>query len=672
MSLAAASKRHDYNMSDGVTTMNKNFRFMIPTQSAQPMIKKNRLYLYGIWLGIWLAAWWLTGQFASAQPVATRLIISSTNAESAPTIELGLLAIDGAGNPLDLNTQTITILHNGQPIPPENIQLAGTKDVGTFILLVLDVPPGVQGELPAIQAVVESLAAEPNMREGVDYVAAYRVDEVAASPLLEPANFHNSVRNLFASPLAPTQGPTALLDSLLGLLNNMESLKPNPGMAAAIVLVSDGTDTVSTQAQPADIPIRAAELGIPIHTIWLDNSNIQNKEVGQTYLTQLAQGTGGVTTIVDNTEAIQTIWNSVAAFRTHTIVQYTVPGITGGTFPVVVGLQGSPGVQATTSVTVAAAAPSVVIDLPPESRTLTLIDLNSPVELSFATDVSWIDGVERSVTRAQLIVNGIVVQELDPTALDRFTVAITNFTFGTNRVQISVTDSEGNRATSPELVLTINQGAEEVIPEAVQPPSGLAQTWEGLASVRVYLIGCVAIILLFITFAVLAILLRKFPILRLLRLDSTLRKIPWLRPYIADMQYAQSAGRQVQHYGGKLQRYTPEVRGRTGKDEAAVRPQPFLEVVESVSRVNKRIDFDKPEMKLGRSPKQADFAFEDDVTMSRLHCTIVQEGGDYRIYDDQSTSGSFVNEQRVPEYGLQLVDGDEVRLGAVKLRFRQP
>lgn len=653
--------------------MNKKIHCIRTVQTSRSRPQNHRHPLvYSLWLVGWLVVWWLTGQFASAQPVASRIIISSVSAESAPTIELGLLAIDGAGNPIDLNSQTLTILHNGQPIPPENIQLAGTKDEGTFTLLVLDVPPGVQGELPAIQAAVESLAAEPNMREGVDYVAAYRVDEVAASPLLEPANFHNTVRNLFASPLAPTQGATALLDSLIGLLNNMESLKPNPGMAAAIVLMSDGTDTVSTQAQPADVPIRAAELGIPIHTIWLNNTNLQNPGVGQTYMTQLAQGTGGVSATIDNTEAIQTIWTNIAAFRVHTLVQYTVPGAVGGTFPVVVGLQGSPGVQAATSVTIPAAAPSVVIDVPPESRTLTLIDLNNPVELSFSTNVSWIDGVERSITSARLLVNGIEVQTIDPTQLDRFTAAITNFTFGTNRVQISVTDSEGNRATSPELVLTINQGAEEVIPPVVQPPSGTSQLWERLAGSQVYILTCVGIIVLFFVFTILALVLRKFPILRLLRLDATLRRIPWLRPYIADMQYAQSAGRQAQHYGGKLQRYAPDKRGRTGKDEAAARPQPFLEVLESVSRVNKRIDLDKPEMKLGRSPKQSDFAFEDDVTVSRLHCSIVQEGGDYRVYDDQSTSGTFVNEQRVPEYGLQLVDGDEIRLGAIKLRFRQP
>ena len=47
------------------------------------------------------------------------------------------------------------------------------------------------------------------------------------------------------------------------------------------------------------------------------------------------------------------------------------------------------------------------------------------------------------------------------------------------------------------------------------------------------------------------------------------------------------------------------------------------------------------------------------------------EGNHYRIFDELSTSGTWVNEQQVPEYGIQLLDGDEIHLGAVHLRYRQ-
>jgi pSer/pThr/pTyr-binding forkhead associated (FHA) protein len=76
------------------------------------------------------------------------------------------------------------------------------------------------------------------------------------------------------------------------------------------------------------------------------------------------------------------------------------------------------------------------------------------------------------------------------------------------------------------------------------------------------------------------------------------------------------------------------------------------------------------EHRIGRSPVQADIVFENDITVSRLHASIVLEGQDYRLYDEGSTSGTVVNDRRVPDYGHQLRDGDEIRLGAVRLRYR--
>ena len=77
------------------------------------------------------------------------------------------------------------------------------------------------------------------------------------------------------------------------------------------------------------------------------------------------------------------------------------------------------------------------------------------------------------------------------------------------------------------------------------------------------------------------------------------------------------------------------------------------------------------EHRLGRSPVQADIVFENDITVSRLHATIVLEGTDYRLYDEGSTSGTLVNGQAVPDYGYQLLDGDEIILGDAVLRYRR-
>jgi pSer/pThr/pTyr-binding forkhead associated (FHA) protein len=151
-----------------------------------------------------------------------------------------------------------------------------------------------------------------------------------------------------------------------------------------------------------------------------------------------------------------------------------------------------------------------------------------------------------------------------------------------------------------------------------------------------------------------------------------LGRIPFIRPYFSDVYKVQSQASRAGSMKDKAGRYSPDVKsaGSGSKDKPQLAA--FLEVLQATTQMPDRLDLDKAEVKLGRSPKRADISFKDDGTVSRVHATIVQEGAGYRLFDEQSTSGTFVNEQGVLDHGLQLVDGDEIRLGAVRLRFRQP
>jgi hypothetical protein len=638
------------------------------------MQSKVRLPL--IWLIVVLLLGHAVSRAQAQQAGASHIFITGSNAASAPTIDLYAYGLDGQGNVIDLATVGLVVQHGDQVI--DDVSSGGVYEGATFVIFVIDVTPGTARHTATIQQVVEHYASPAQMVEMQDYVAIYRVDEVAAVPLLEADTFYNSVRNTFAEPIPAHTGPTALYDSLVGLLNNLEALKPSPGLAPAMVIITDGTDEVSTQFTAADVPARAAALGVPIHTIWLDNERFQQplKNQGQEYLSQVAVGTGGLTASLTNPEELDALWNRIASLRQQSIVRYTVPDLRGGDYAVILSLRANPAIQDQTTVSVPAGAPSVVINLPPESRNLTLANLDEPVDLSFATNVSWLDGVERSLTRAQLLVNGVIVDEVEPGRISRFNIRINNFRFGENRVQISVVDDQGNRATSPEIILTINQGSTTEIPAEVQPVGRLDQFRTGSSRLWPAVAGCftvtfVLILLIGTTWAV-----RRYSILQRLRLTSLVRRIPFLRPYIREAAQVQQVGFRARRMKQQAGRFSPHVRGQSqGKPSAAVaaRAPAFLEILDSVSRMpSPRVEIGSVELRLGRSPAQSEIAFENDITVSRIHSSIVQEGEDYRIYDEQSTSGTWVNEQRVPEYGLQLVDGDEIRLGAVRLRFRQP
>ena len=74
-----------------------------------------------------------------------------------------------------------------------------------------------------------------------------------------------------------------------------------------------------------------------------------------------------------------------------------------------------------------------------------------------------------------------------------------------------------------------------------------------------------------------------------------------------------------------------------------------------------------PRTLIGRSP-ECD-VFLDDVTVSRRHAELLQDGEKYSIRDLGSLNGTFVNRKRVES--AELHDDDEVQIGKYRLTFLQ-
>ena len=70
-------------------------------------------------------------------------------------------------------------------------------------------------------------------------------------------------------------------------------------------------------------------------------------------------------------------------------------------------------------------------------------------------------------------------------------------------------------------------------------------------------------------------------------------------------------------------------------------------------------------MTIGRSP-ECD-VFLDDVTVSRAHAVITKTGDGWRIEDQGSLNGTYVNRRRVESAVLE--DGDDVQIGKYRLTF---
>lgn len=574
-----------------------------------------------------------------------RLFITDSNTETFPGVGLQVYGMDGQGQPIDFATEPLFVSHNGFPV--DEVIFDRKEPVGTLTVFLIDAAGGTSDQIPTIVDAIRQYASPGNMQEQVDYVAVYQIRADGPQQLLGPTQFHNGVANLFnTSPLTAEEGATSLYDSVINLIGQVEGLKPNPAMAASIVLISDGTDPGTSQAQPSDVTQRAADAGVPVHTLHLENPALgAGLELGRVYLRDLSIGSRGVAAELADAAGLAAVWGRIAGFRDHSWIRYTVPEPTGGPAQVEVSLLNNRDTAATTEVLIATAAPNVVINLPRESRALTLPDLEDPVELQLSADVSWLDGEEREVTAAYLLVNGERVADIPVGQLGSFSVAIPNLAFGDNRLEVVATDSQELTSTSAPVIITVAQGDETQVPEALQP-SGFGFNWTWM--------------------------------LLLAALAGLIVAGVWL--WRSRSRTASGGARSRRRRRGTRPAPAPSPEADYGTGGAVdylppAQESPFvmahLEVLDAQTLMPEELTLGDMEVRIGRSPAQSQIAFRDDITVSRYHAVLRLEGNRYRIYDAGSTSGTYVNERKVPEYGLQLADGDEIQLGAVRLRYRQ-
>jgi hypothetical protein len=68
---------------------------------------------------------------------------------------------------------------------------------------------------------------------------------------------------------------------------------------------------------------------------------------------------------------------------------------------------------------------------------------------------------------------------------------------------------------------------------------------------------------------------------------------------------------------------------------------------------------------IGRSPDCE--IFLDDVTVSRNHAVLLQQGGKVVVEDQGSLNGTFVNRRRIDS--APLTEGDELQIGKYRMTF---
>ena len=599
-----------------------------------------------------------------AEAQNAQIDILSADSSRYPIVQLTLSGKEANQQPLAFQSTTLSVTVNGVTVPADQLQFVGRRGGGAFTIFLLDLVEGVEKELPAIKQAVSTYASPAGMIEQVDSMMIYRTDDVGAMQALGPSTFYNEVANFLSADLQVSKGTTALVNSLNDLVAKIDTIAPAEAQSRAIILFSDGTDATS----PADLVNKigklAAEKKIRVHSVWIENRNISfAREIGKQFLRQLASDTGGRYAEIGNNGELQAIWQSIGTQSETVVVEFTAPNPVGGQALIEVSL---PEKQLSRSTTID--IPTTLLTaqwlIPTDSRTVQLPDVSETVALRLPSQLSWLDGQERAISSAELLLNG-TASALSSNDWENLQIDLP-LLMGNNTLQLRVTDELGQTAQSEEIVLTVQEG-DRLIPEAL----AISSSWTRL------LMPLLTVLLLL---GLLAFLGRY--LWTNLNKGETAREN---RPLSADPVPPIRQVEKVEPVSSEperpvVRRPAPppeELSAETRMGSAAQNTQfaprvgtAILEILEAKTQLPPYTTLDRSEFLIGRSPT-VDLAFTGDTSVSRIHATIVQDGNLFRIYDEQSTSGTYVNERQVPEYGLELHDGDEIHLGAVHLRFRR-
>ncbi|NIM94880.1 MAG: FHA domain-containing protein [Anaerolineales bacterium] len=589
---------------------------------------------------------------AWSQSVIESLVITKTDATDYPKISLQVLARDASGTPVDtLTSDDLTVYENDEE---QNITSVEPFDAGVRIAVVIDPGDGsfqTGVTLTDLHARVLNdmeifAVGRPWMEAGSDEVMVIVQEGEETNIVLEPTSDPSELLGTlerYIPPVGAASEPPQLgyytRAALLAALKELSIMRPGyADRFEAIILYTPGM-----RADLTDVAEEAISLGIPIHIIL---TRPMAMEYWAEALRPLARVTGGEFLATYRRDDPEDLFELLASQRIQHIVNYETTLATSDPREVI--LRASSGVSDSASYSVELHAPEVVI-LSPEEEAITRQassehDSAADAEPAFITveaQVSWPDGTPRKISQARLLVDGVAIGQTQSVGnqlefpWDIRTYSNESWTLVS--VEVEVVDEFGFRVKSPPRTYSIRYmpvEGEVVAPVEEAFPLPVSR------DVLLYAFGGVALLSLGLALSLFFGRSRVGPALQNAR-----------------------------------EGFVDFVDRVTGKRTALV-ARAFLVPLEGFEGRSPKPYEIYGTTAIGRSRRHADLLFhinEEDSPISRLHCTILDEDDHFAIRDEDSSNGTYVNEEKlVPLEPAQLLDGDTIDIAPIErggLRF---
>jgi hypothetical protein len=494
---------------------------------------------------------------------------------------------------------------------------------------------------------------DPTQKDRVSIVVP---DEDAGRLLLDRAIFRNAVINEINF-YDPTELDNTPLSTMMDLAIDQGVESQEDGRFQAILLFTDA-GRIDQQLDFDSLVGRAEAIGIPIITVIL-GSRADPNEIDN--VARLTEPTNGAFVHMPEPEATDQIYATLRDHGTQHLITYSSSVSSPGQHTITADLSGT---QTSANFELELLPPVVELRVD-NSQPIRRIASSSDADLAsaepssqpIAARVFWPDDRERRVAELILSVNGEVQESItdpvsDADGLIAFDWDISELDQGTYELTVLVADEFGLEAQSDPLPMMVEfervaetvQTPEkvEVEPTAILELEDLSQDAPQNLRNNLELAGAIVAVLIGLLVLAVAVIL-------ILLLVRRRRKEPDGSTPVKETSPDQT------------QIIKPAFVSEKAGDA-------YLEPLENAPDHQENVRIVANNVAIGRDPNLSDIVFADK-SVSRLHARIVEGEGVYRLYDEGSASGTYVNYEQLELSPKDLADNDDIHIGRVHLRF---
>jgi hypothetical protein len=462
------------------------------------------------------------------------------------------------------------------------------------------------------------------------------------------------------------------LEPLIRAVDVASDASPRPGMERAVLFitapmrgdVTDGLETLIT---------RAREQGVRIY-IWLVASPDAFNTPSSNQLRQLAEQSDGGFFTFSSEETLPNPEIFFSQLRDIYRLSYDSHIAKGGQQQLAVDIQhGDENLESQTlefSFDLQPPEPMFISPSPQILRSLGQGEQASPWKQVNPDDlfpksqtlqvlVDFPDGRPRSLKRTALYVDGKLMGENTVAPYDTFTWDLSAYTTtGRHILQVEAEDELGLTGKSIETLVDVI-----VTRQAGNPLLALMGHWPALAVLGLVLAGAFALMVLVLSGRIRPQVFEK-PLGFRLRRKPKAEPSPVLSPAQAENGDIGASGRNRSGWVNRL--HWPHRR-------LSARATAYLTILSDTAEVSSGIPIpiSAGELTLGSDPAQASLLF-DDSSVDARHARLTRtQDGSYRLTDEGSVAGTWVNYNLIPAGGAVLEHGDLVHLGRAQFRFTQ-